>query len=91
MKDGGFLALSGKCTHLGCTVPWKEKENRFACPCHGSTFDITGSVMTSPAPRPLDIYPLTIENNIIRVDTGRIIRRDKFLKEQLVYVKKGQI
>ena len=91
MKDGGFLALSSKCTHLGCTVPWKEKENKFTCPCHGSTFDITGSVITSPAPRPLDIYPLNIENNIIRVDTGKIIRRDKFLKEQLVYMKKGQI
>jgi len=91
MKDGGFLALSSKCTHLGCTVPWKEKENKFACPCHGSTFDITGSVITSPAPRPLDIYPLNIENNIIRVDTGKIIRRDKFLTEQLVYVKKVQI
>ena len=33
LKDGGFLALSRKCTHLGCTVPWNEAERKFACPC----------------------------------------------------------
>ena len=34
LKEGGFLALSRKCTHLGCTVPWIEKKNKFECPCH---------------------------------------------------------
>lgn len=91
MDDGGFLALSSKCTHLGCTVPWDDKENRFACPCHGSSFDITGNVLTSPAPRPLDIYPVNIENNIVKVDIDESMKRDRFLKEQLVYAKKGQI
>ncbi|MEJ2235204.1 MAG: Rieske (2Fe-2S) protein [Syntrophobacterales bacterium] len=69
LEDGGFLALSSKCTHLGCTVPWVEKEMKFACPCHGSAFDITGTVINSPAPRPLDIYPISIENNVVKVDT----------------------
>jgi cytochrome b6-f complex iron-sulfur subunit len=91
MADGGFLALSSKCTHLGCTVPWDDKERKFACPCHGSSFDITGKVITSPAPRPLDIYPVYIENNIVKVDTGRSIKRDKFADGQVVYAKKGQI
>ena len=91
MSDGGFIALSSKCTHLGCTVPWNDKEKRFACPCHGSSFDIAGSVITSPAPRPLDIYPVHIENNIVKVDTGMSIKRDKFIREQLVYAKKEQI
>ena len=26
LENGGFLALSRKCTQLGCTVPWVEKE-----------------------------------------------------------------
>lgn len=89
MEDGGFLALSSQCTHLGCTIPWDEREKRFACPCHGSSFDITGSVITPPAPRPLDRYPVHIENNVVKVDAGRRIRREGFLKDQLVYAEKG--
>jgi cytochrome b6-f complex iron-sulfur subunit len=85
LEDGGFLALSRKCTHLGCTVPWVEKETRFACPCHGSAFDITGSVINSPAPRPLDIYPIFIENNVVKVDTSKPIKRREFRAEQVSY------
>jgi len=85
LTDGGFLALSRKCTHLGCTVPWVEPEKRFACPCHASAFDITGSVISSPAPRALDLYPLSIENDVVKVDTGKPIKRSEFKAEQVVY------
>ena len=88
MEDGGFLALSRKCTHLGCTVPWLEKEKRFACPCHGSTFDIRGEVISPPAPRALDLYPVFIENNIVKVDTGKSMKRKGFEANQVVYAKK---
>ena len=37
-EDGGFLALSTRCTHLSCTVTWNEARQRFICPCHGSEF-----------------------------------------------------
>jgi cytochrome b6-f complex iron-sulfur subunit len=84
LEDGGFLALSSKCTHLGCTVPWVEKELKFACPCHGSVYDITGAVINPPAPRPLDIYPISIENNIVKVDTAKPIKRDQFKISQVV-------
>ena len=85
LEDGGFLALSSKCTHLGCTVPWVEKELKFACPCHGSVFDITGEVIHSPAPRPLDIYPISIENNVVKVDTTKPIKRDQFKVSQVIH------
>jgi cytochrome b6-f complex iron-sulfur subunit len=88
LEDGGFMALSRTCTHLGCSVPWVEKEMKFACPCHGSAFDITGNVIDAPAPRALDIYPLTIENQIIRVDTRKPIKRSTFQIEQVTYPKK---
>ena len=87
MADGGFLALSRKCTHLGCTVPWVAKEKKFACPCHASAFDITGNVTSSPAPRALDIYAITIENDIVTVDTSKVIKRKEFRPEQAVYHK----
>ena len=85
LEDGGLLALSCKCTHLGCTVPWVEKEKRFLCPCHASAFDITGSVINSPAARPLDTFAVTVENNIIKVHTGRRFKRSGFDSGQLVY------
>ena len=85
LDDGGLLALSCKCTHLGCTVPWVEKEKKFLCPCHASAFDITGSVVTSPATRALDTFPVTIENNIVQVDTSRRIKRSGFELKQVVY------
>jgi len=85
LADGGFLALSRKCTHLGCTVPWFPKEKRFECPCHASAFDIRGEVIRPPAPRALDIYHLFIENNVVKVDTNRLIKRGCFDVSQVVY------
>ena len=87
LEDGGFLAISRKCTHLGCTVPWVEDDKLFACPCHGSTFDITGSVVQAPAPRALDLFPVTIENNVVRVNTGKRIKRSEFQASQAAYAK----
>jgi nitrite reductase/ring-hydroxylating ferredoxin subunit len=88
LEDGGFLALSRKCTHLGCTVPWSSKDMKFVCPCHASVYDIRGEVVSAPAPRPLDLHHVFIENNIVKVDTNRVIKRGVFRAEQVVYAKK---
>ena len=85
LSDGGFLALSRKCTHLDCTVPWIPSENKFACPCHSSGFDITGTVISPPAPRPLDIYPVSIEHGLVKVDTGKPIQRKRFTDSHITY------
>jgi cytochrome b6-f complex iron-sulfur subunit len=85
LADGGFLALSQRCTHLGCTVPWVAGEKRFVCPCHSSIFDIRGTVIQSPASRPLDILPVVIENDIVLVNIRSTLKRSGFLKEQATY------
>ena len=82
LKDGAFLALSRKCTHLGCTVPWSEIDRKFACPCHASSFSETGEVLSAPAPRPLDLYRVTIEDGVVKVDTSVAITRDRFEPSQ---------
>ena len=84
LADGGFLALDRTCTHLGCTVPWNPETHRFDCPCHASAFDIAGDVLSPPAPRPLDLYTVRIENGIVKVDTGRRVRRTAFDPSQVV-------
>ncbi|MGA6925659.1 MAG: Rieske (2Fe-2S) protein, partial [Desulfosarcina sp.] len=85
LADGGFLALSRRCTHLGCTVPWDAEKGQFACPCHASLFDIRGDVIHSPAPRALDLFAVSIENNRVKVTIGRPIRRSTFQNHQVVY------
>ena len=87
LEDGGFLAMSRSCTHLSCTVPWVSSENKFICPCHSSEFDIRGEVVSPPAPRALDLHPITIENNVIKVDTSKREKRSSFAATQAVYVK----
>lgn len=86
LQDGGFLALSRSCTHLGCAVPWDENKQQFICPCHGSKFDLTGSVITAPAIRPLDYFPVRIENGMIRIDTSAPLRREAFDSSQAAKV-----
>lgn len=83
LEDGGFLALSRECTHLGCTVPWDDEEGEFVCPCHASAYDARGAVINSPAPRPLDLFPIRIENDVVKVDTGEPRRRLVFAEEQV--------
>jgi cytochrome b6-f complex iron-sulfur subunit len=83
LEDGGFLALSRECTHLGCTVPWIDEERRFLCPCHASAFDVTGDVVSPPAPRALDLYAVRIENGIVKVDISRPLRRQSFQVAQV--------
>ena len=84
LEDGGFLALCRECTHLGCTVPWSQTDGRFVCPCHASTFAITGEVLGPPATRPLDVMPVRIENGIVKVDTRGRSRRTAFRPDQVV-------
>lgn len=86
LSDGGFLAMSLKCTHLGCSVGWKESENRFICPCHSSSFEINGNVISPPAPSALDLLPILIENGIVKVNPKKPLKRKRFSKSQVTYI-----
>ena len=85
LDDGGFLALSRRCTHLGCTVPWYPEKKQFICPCHASVFNIRGEVIHAPAPRPLDRFTVSIENKRVKVSIGKPIRRKVSGKAEVVY------
>ena len=56
VDDIGARAIFKVCTHLGCIYDWKPNENRFICPCHGSTFERDGVFVKGPAPRNLDQF-----------------------------------
>lgn len=61
-----FLVLIGICTHLGCSPKYKPNLGQqgadwpggFFCPCHGSTFDLSGRVFKDvPAPINMEVPP----------------------------------
>jgi cytochrome b6-f complex iron-sulfur subunit len=82
LSGGGFLALHRRCTHLGCTLPWNADQQRFVCPCHASAFDPSGDVLSPPAARPLDLFPVRIENGIVKVDVRQPVERAAVVPEQ---------
>lgn len=81
--EDGLLALWQRCTHLGCAVPWEEEQGQFHCPCHGSVFNQLGEVAGGPAPRPLDIFPVTVRQGEVWVDTSQPIERSQYDPAQI--------
>jgi cytochrome b6-f complex iron-sulfur subunit len=68
-----IFAISQKCPHLGCRVPFCESSGRFECPCHGSKYDLGGEWIEGPAPRGMDRYLLKLEGDTVVVDTSKLI------------------
>jgi len=85
LNDGGFIALSSKCTHLGCTIQYQRGNEIFECPCHASAFNRKGEVLSPPATRALDHFQVTIENQKVWVDTNTPVRRNHFDPAQITY------
>ncbi len=69
--DGHLFALSQKCPHLGCRVPFCDSSGRFECPCHGSVFDLGGEWIAGPSPRGMDHHPISVDGDVLIVDTNK--------------------
>jgi ubiquinol-cytochrome c reductase iron-sulfur subunit len=51
-----WLVVIGICTHLGCIPTGKEGEyDGWFCPCHGSSYDVSGRIRQGPAPNNLEV------------------------------------
>ena len=62
-----WVAITSRCSHLGCSVRWIPAAERFICPCHGSVFDLEGARVAGPAPRPLDRFFTRLEKGFVQV------------------------
>jgi len=66
-----WVALSAKCTHLGCTVAYEADKQRIFCACHGGIYDPqTGKNVSGPPPRPLKSFVIKEVN-----DTAVVVSR----------------
>jgi len=70
--DDRFIAFSMNCTHLGCPVRWLADANLFMCPCHGGVFYADGSVASGPPPKPLNQYPVRVQNDEVQILTSPV-------------------
>ena len=43
-----------RCSHLGCALKYNSSAHTWDCPCHGSRFDENGTVISSPAAKPIN-------------------------------------
>ncbi|MFI6518660.1 FAD-dependent oxidoreductase [Spirillospora sp. NPDC050679] len=53
-EDGALRALSAVCPYSGCLVVFNEVDRTWESPCHGSRFDLDGTVLDGPATEPLE-------------------------------------
>ena len=65
-QQGDYVGLSATCTHQGCTVG-EVADGTINCPCHGSRFNLDGTVANGPASEPLPEKPISVKGGTIRL------------------------
>jgi len=65
--EGNLRAFSATCTHLNCTVQYRDDLGRIWCACHGGEFDLNGINVAGPPPRPLEEYAVNISGDDVVV------------------------
>ena len=59
-----FSVLTATCTHEACTINGFANA-RFVCPCHGSQFSTSGSVLNGPAAVSLRSFASSLSNGVL--------------------------
>jgi cytochrome b6-f complex iron-sulfur subunit len=72
--DAGVIVLYQRCTHLGCRTPWCSTSRWYECPCHGAKFDQVGEMRAGPAPRGMDLMPVSVRDGHLLIDTRSIVK-----------------
>jgi len=64
---GEIRAFSAICTHLNCTVQYRDDFEHIWCACHNGHYDLNGVNISGPPPRPLPSYRVDIKGDEIWV------------------------
>jgi cytochrome b6-f complex iron-sulfur subunit len=69
--EGEYRALSAVCTHLSCTVQYRNDLHEIWCACHNGLYDLNGRNISGPPPRPLDAFQVHERGDEIVVSRKR--------------------
>jgi len=67
---GELRAFSAVCTHLNCTVQYRDDRQDIWCACHNGVYDLNGKNVSGPPPRPLEPYKVFVQGDRIVVSRG---------------------
>ena len=65
LAGGELRAFSGVCTHLSCTVQYRQDLQHIWCACHNGHYDLNGRNIAGPPPRPLQAYDVNVQGDEI--------------------------
>lgn len=58
--NGKFRAFTATCTHLDCIVQYDAVRENIWCACHNGRYDLNGTNISGPPPRPLTKFQVNI-------------------------------
>ena len=65
--SGEYRAMSATCTHLSCTVQYRDDLRQVWCACHNGKYDLNGRNISGPPPRPLEAFEVQVRGDEIFV------------------------
>jgi cytochrome b6-f complex iron-sulfur subunit len=69
--SGEYRAMSATCTHLSCTVQYRDDLRQVWCACHNGKYDLNGRNVSGPPPRPLESFEVQVRGDEIFVRRRR--------------------
>ena len=66
-SEGEYRAMSATCTHLDCTVQYRDDVRQIWCACHNGFYDLNGRNIAGPPPRPLETYEVHVRGEEVVV------------------------
>jgi len=68
---GDYRAMSATCTHLSCTVQYRDDLREVWCACHNGKYNLDGRNISGPPPRPLEAFDVQVRGDEIFVRRRR--------------------
>lgn len=61
--NGELRAFTAVCTHLACTVQYREDLEDIWCACHSGHYNLNGINIAGPPPRPLTPFRVNVKGD----------------------------